>query len=157
MQDTNGTSWGKVTTSQFKTLSVKSIHVNNEIRTFTLPNRIISAFRSARIGGISNKDTGPREIRAELDSHADTCVVGDSCALVIQDFMRPVRVHGYDDEIGEDGLCKTVAAVVAYDDSDGETYMIVINQAILVNRMKNNLISVFQARDNGVRINEDRR
>jgi hypothetical protein len=32
------------------------------------------------------------EGRAELDSHADTTVIGDATALIIQDFDRPVRV-----------------------------------------------------------------
>ena len=33
--------------------------------------------------------------KEELDSHADTCVVGDNC-LVIQDHNRPFYVYSYD-------------------------------------------------------------
>ena len=40
------------------------------------------------------------EFRTELDSHADTCVVSSETALVIHDFERPVRVHGYDERVG---------------------------------------------------------
>ena len=37
-----------------------------------------------------------KEVRTELDSHADTCVVGDETALTIQDFDRQVQVFGFD-------------------------------------------------------------
>ena len=91
----------------------------------------------------------------ELDSHADTCVVGDSSTLVIHDFGRPVRVLGYDGELGEKQPCKTVSAVVAYDDPTGDTYMLVIHQAILVQRMKTILLSTSQVWDNGIRVNDE--
>jgi hypothetical protein len=50
---------------------------------------------------------------SELDSHADTCVVGDQTALILQDYERPVRVHGYDDRVGEARNCKTVLEAIA--------------------------------------------
>ena len=40
-----------------------------------------------------------RETSLELDSHADTCCVGED-ALVIYDYDRPVTVSGYDPELG---------------------------------------------------------
>ena len=94
-------------------------------------------------------------MRVELDSHADTCVVGNSCALITHDFDRPVRVFGYDGTLGEAKPCKTVSAVVAYDDPSGVTYMLVLNQAILVERMKSVLLSTSQVREHGVRINDE--
>ena len=39
------------------------------------------------------------EVWSELDSHADTCVVGKH-VLVFQDFDRPVDVIGYDKQLG---------------------------------------------------------
>ena len=38
-------------------------------------------------------------ITLELDSHADTCVLGRDC-LVILDHLRPVQVVGYDPALG---------------------------------------------------------
>ena len=50
-----------------------------------------------------------REVQSELDSHADTCIVGSN-ALVFQDFDRPVDVIGYDKELGVAENCRTVGA-----------------------------------------------
>ena len=83
--------------------------------------------------------------RAELDSHADTSVIGDATALVIQDFDRPVNVHGYDDSVAQREGCRTVTGVVAYDHpSTGVTYMLILHQAILIPCMKVTLISPMQ-------------
>ena len=37
--------------------------------------------------------------KIELDSHSDTCVVGDQC-LVVHDHNRPVNVYGRDPKAG---------------------------------------------------------
>ena len=37
----------------------------------------------------------------ELDSHADTSVVGRDTALLIHDYETPVRVQGYNEDGGE--------------------------------------------------------
>lgn len=95
-------------------------------------------------------------IRTELDSHADTCVVGEETALVVEDLERSVRVYGYDDKAGAPKTCKTVNAVLAYDQPDtGETYMLMVHQAILVPHMRVNLLGTMQLRDNDVKINEE--
>jgi len=39
------------------------------------------------------------EATLELDSHADTCVLGRD-ALIILDYQRPVNVVGYDESLG---------------------------------------------------------
>jgi hypothetical protein len=46
----------------------------------------------------------------ELDSHADTCVVGKD-VLIINDFDRPVDVRGYDHSLGSQRY-QTVSAVL---------------------------------------------
>ena len=87
-----------------------------------MPIRIVNATRS-------QARAEAREIQSELDSHADTCVVGNN-ALVFQDFDRPVDVIGYDKELGVAENCRTVGAAVAYDDpGTGQTIILVINQA----------------------------
>jgi hypothetical protein len=94
--------------------------------------------------------------RTELDNHADTCVVGEDTALIIHDFERPVRVFGYNDDVGPASNCKTISAVVAYDHPEtGEVYMIVVHQSILIPRMKVNLLGTMQMRDNDVRVNDE--
>lgn len=96
------------------------------------------------------------ESRAELDSHADTTVIGDTTALIIQDFDHPVNVHGYDDSVGKRQGCKTVTGVMAYDHpSTGVTYMLIFHQAILIPSMKMSLISPRQLRENDLFVNDE--
>ena len=55
------------------------------------------------------------EQRTDLDSHADTCVIGQH-ALIVHDFNRPVNGVGYDPSKGiMTPNCLTVSAAVAYD------------------------------------------
>ena len=97
-----------------------------------------------------------RDFRIELDSHADTSVVGETTGLLIHDYNRPVRVHGYDESVGQAKNCKTVSAVVAYDHpATGETFFLVIHQAILIPGMTNILLSTMQMRDNGLKVNDE--
>ena len=96
------------------------------------------------------------ESRSELDSHADTCVVGNKTALVIHDFDRPVRVQGYSPNVGAKEDCHVVSAVVAYDHpTSGQTYMLIINQAILIPEIDHNLLCPMQLRDNGIKVNDE--
>jgi hypothetical protein len=72
---------------------------------------------------------GKHETTLELDSHADTCVLGHD-ALIILDYNRPVSVVGYDESLGSITY-QTVSGVVAYDDPQtGRMLHLIINQAI---------------------------
>ena len=96
-----------------------------------------------------------KEVRSELDSHADTCVVGKH-VLVFQDFDRPVDVIGYDKQLGVTKNCRTVGAAVAYDDpSTGETVIFVINQATYIPQLEVNLLNPMQLRLSGVKVSEE--
>ena len=67
--------------------------------------------------------------KVELDSHADTCVVGDNC-LAIHDHNEPVNVNCYDQKDGHRSV-KTVDATVDYQDpKSGQNFILMINQAI---------------------------
>ena len=50
--------------------------------------------------------------QTELDSHADTCVVGRN-ALIIHDYERTVSVNGFTKSLGTVNDKKIVSAVVA--------------------------------------------
>ena len=76
--------------------------------------------------------------KVELDSHADTCVVGDNC-LVIHDHNRPVNVYSYDPKDGHRSA-KTVDATVGYQDpQSGQKFILMINQAIHIDGLVNHL------------------
>jgi hypothetical protein len=115
----------------------------------------LSPVRTVRVGSFGAEVVG-QEFRSEMDSHADTCVVSSKTSLIVNDFGRPVRVHGYDETVSEKEHCRTVSGVVAYDDpTSGETYMLVINQAIEIPSVKMNLLSPMQLRDNDLYVNEE--
>jgi hypothetical protein len=71
------------------------------------------------------------ETTLELDSHADTCVLGRH-ALITLDHNRPVAVMGYDESLGTKTY-KTMSGVVAYTDpKTRRTFHLIINQAFHV-------------------------
>ena len=83
-------------------------------------------------------------------------MVFSKTALLIHDYDRPVQVHGYDEGVGEIEACWTVSTVIAYDHPEsGDTYMLVLHQAILIPQMENNLLCPLQIRDNDVRVNDE--
>ncbi len=66
------------------------------------------------------------EITLELDSRANTCVLGHD-ALIILDYQRPVSVVGYDKSLGSKTY-QTVSGVIAYDDPQtGRMLHLIIN------------------------------
>ena len=108
--------------------------------------------RTVRIGA-TGATFHDGDTHSELDSHADTCVVGKH-ALIIADFDRPVNVTGFNNKIST-LQAKTVSAVVAYDDPmTGETIILIIHQAIYIPSMENNLLCPMQMRLNDVKISE---
>ena len=55
------------------------------------------------------------EQRTDLNSHADTCIIGQH-ALIVHNLNRPVNVVGYDTLKGiMNSNCQTFSAAVAYD------------------------------------------
>jgi hypothetical protein len=75
---------------------------------------------------ISYKLESNYEITLELDSHANTCVLGRD-ALIILDYQRPVSIVGYDESLGSKTY-QTVSGVVVYDDPQtGRTLHLIIN------------------------------
>ena len=91
----------------------------------------------------------------ELDSHANTSVIGKESALRIHDYETPVHVHGYTEEVGHGSNCHVIRAIVAYDHPEmGDVYMLVIHQAILISEMQNNLLCPMQLCDHGFAAND---
>ncbi len=75
----------------------------------------------------------------ELDTHADTTVLGKIC-LLIQDFNKNVLVLGWNASVGFTEWL-TVTVVVAYDHPyTGITYMLVWHRAIHLDTMENHLV-----------------
>ena len=62
---------------------------------------------------VSKSSLNIEKTRLELDSHADTTVLGKGY-LVVHDFDRPVNVTGYDPEDGSK-VCCTMTGLLVYD------------------------------------------
>ena len=118
--------------------------------------RTLAVIRSVRTLGSLGTKTSLLEQRTELDSHADTSVVGCDTALLIHDYETPVQVQGYNGDAGERFNCRIVSAVVAYDHpASGDVYMLVIHQAILLPSMSHNFLCPMQLRDHGLTVNDE--
>jgi hypothetical protein len=77
----------------------------------------------------SMSSNNPLETSLELDSHADTTVLGGG-ALIIQSYNHPVDVVGYDLQQGLQTF-EMVSGIVAFDHPrDGQVYHLVFHQAI---------------------------
>jgi hypothetical protein len=96
---------------------------------------------------------GNHETTLELDSHANTCVLGHD-ALIILDYIRPVSIVGYDESL-RSKTYQTVSGVVAYDDSQtGRTLHLIINQAIHIPHLDHHLLCPMQCHVNDVTVND---
>ena len=106
------------------------------------------------VKNVSYKINDPNyETTLELDSHADTCVLGRD-ALIILDYQRPVTVVGYDESLGTKTYAP-VSGVVAYDDpQSGRTLHLIIHQAIHIPHLDHHLLCPMQCRVNDVIVND---
>jgi len=113
----------------------------------------VSGVTTCHVGAVQGS-ASIQDVQTELDSHADTCVVGSETALITQDFGRQVKVSGFDGT--KSANAKTVTGVLGYvDPGTGDRFMLVVHQAILVPKMTANLLGVMQLRDNGILINDE--
>ena len=81
--------------------------------------------------------------RVDLDSHADTCCVGNG-VLIVNQTERTLRVTPF-----------LNTAAIAYDDpKTGEVFVLVVHQAMHFFEMNNCLLSPMQLRLNDVEVNE---
>jgi hypothetical protein len=105
------------------------------------------------VNDVRYKLDGIHETTLELDSHANTCVLGRD-ALIILDYNRPVSVVGYDESLGSKTY-QTVSGVVAYDyPQTGRMLHLIINQAIHIPHLDHHLLFPMQCRVNDVTVND---
>jgi hypothetical protein len=118
----------------------------------TLRTIILHIDQRRIVKDVCYKLDGNIETALELDSHADTCVLGRD-ALIILDYNRPVSVVGYDESLGSKTY-QTVSGVVAYDDPQtGRTLHLIINQAIHIPHLDHHLLCPMQCRVNDMTVN----
>ncbi len=100
------------------------------------PRHLVSNLHSSKID--PNHET-----TLELDSHADTCILGCD-ALVLHDYLQPVSIQGYDPALGTTQY-STVSGALAYNHPiSGETYHLIVNQAIHIPYLDHHLLCPIQ-------------
>ena len=92
--------------------------------------------------------------RTECDSHANMCVVGKHC-IIISRSGKTINVGTFSPSAGSLSAVPIVDAVIAYDcRRTGQTYLLVLRNALYVPEMEENLISPFILREAGLIVNE---
>ncbi len=87
-------------------------------------------------------------ISVELDSHTDTCVVGFN-VLVVHDHEHFVDIYSFDKMARHTNASAIDAAIVYKDHVMHSAIILMINQAIKINSMLNNLICPMQCQLHG--------
>ena len=101
-----------------------------------------------------NQDKYETVAATELDSHADSPVVGRYCT-VLEDTGRKARVSGFTSELGKPLVVKVVNAAVIYDcEHTGESYVLVLCNALYFENMDVNLVPPFMMRLAGIEVDE---
>ena len=93
-----------------------------------------------------------KDTTLELDSHADTSVLGGG-ALVVSDFNDLVKIQGYDPSLGTKTYKTITGAVGYFDPVSGSVYHLVIHQAIYIPGLDQHFLIPMQCRVADVEIN----
>ena len=92
--------------------------------------------------------------KLELDSHADSPVLGEG-AKVVKQTGRVVSVRGFSDELGHPIRVQVVDGILKYEcDVTGKEYILIIRNALHMPSLKNHLIPPFMMRLASVEVNE---
>ena len=133
--------------------------MNSSIVSVLQPDEPIDRGKEIRSSHIYHKIVASMEVdietdgqsRTELDSHANMPVVGKE-ALVVEQSGKTVEVSPFTPDYKPIKV-EVVNAIIQYD-SDGKEYILVVQNALQVPSMSNNLIPPFIMRENGIMVNE---
>ena len=135
--------------------------MNSSIVSVLQPDEPIDRGKEVRSTHIYHKIVASMEVdietdgesQTELDSHANMPVVGRE-ALVVEQSGKMVEVSPFTPHYKPIKV-EVVNAIIQYDSPlDGKEYMLVIQNALQVPSMSNNLIPLFIMRKNGIMVNE---
>ena len=99
-------------------------------------------------------DIQSKESRLELDSHADSPVLGRG-AHITYNTGRTVSVRGFTDELGDPIRVPVVNGVLVYEcEHSGNSYALHLRNCLHIPSMSNHLIPPFMMRLTGLVVNE---
>ena len=91
----------------------------------------------------------------DLDSHADTCVLGNNALLIESDYPERTAVVSFADPSVGTVTKKIVSGAFLYTSPrDGAAHILVVHQAIHIETMEHSLLCPMQLRDNDVLLDE---
>jgi len=106
------------------------------------------------IGRLISSVRTTEEMWMELDSHADTTCAGANC-IVLEFTQQVVDVTPYNKNKYEpETNIPIVKAATAYTDSSGNTYILILNQALYLPDLDHSLLNPNQMRMNGVTVDD---
>lgn len=120
---------------------LRQLSATRSVRNVRVDSRYASAFRATE---------SLCEGRSDLDSHADTCVVGPSYAIIDRGRGETCDVYPYSDAYAPVKNVPIVKAGTAYDHTNGETVILVACQALYMEKQFPSLLCPNQMRANGV-------
>ena len=130
-----------------------NIHGEADPNECTSITGIFAANLCHRIAASYDEDGGI-DGRLELDSHADSPVLGHG-ATVVRNTGRTVSVRGFSDELGQAISVPVVDGVIAYEcEYTNKVVLLVIRNALHLPSMDNHLIPPFMMRLAGLEVNE---
>jgi hypothetical protein len=119
-----------------------------ELDLYRLPKRL-------KLASVITPSDADHYCRNDLDSHADTCAFGKKGAVKVYDTGASVSVEPFIQALGSISEIPIVTSAVAYDNPiDNRTYILFFHQSLWIEMLETNLLSPFQQRDGGIKINE---
>ena len=114
----------------------------------------VSSELLTRISSATTRSNDDGSSRTELDSHADSPVVGKH-AYILYHTGRTVGVSGFSDKLGSVQSVPVVHAAIVYDcPTSGESYVLFVNNALHFRDLPVNLIHPFIMRMAGLVVDE---
>ena len=144
---------------------ILSYFFNANHHRMAISSRVISQFRSSDrriIGSARQMHSTKTELttkrtfgRCELDSHADTIVAGSNC-VILQYTGKECDVSPYRDDYDSISNVPIVHAATAWQSPvTGQTFILVLNEALWMGSMDHSLINPNQLRHFGVSVQDD--
>ena len=123
--------------------------IDKSIESFT-SSTSVSAFKAVN----PNPDDDPIWCRAEIDSHANMCVLGRHCLLLTEPGARVARVRGFSPDMQPLDI-PIVDALLSYiDPIERQSHLLKFENVLYVPSMNHHLVSPFVLREAGFKVND---
>ena len=97
-------------------------------------------------------DISDSKFQCDLDLHADTCIAGKAFK-VVETTNKTCKVYPYSDEYTPK-IVNVVNLITAYDSPEGETFILLVNEALSMPNLEPSFLCPNQLRSNGIIVND---